>query len=142
MNTATPKSKRTAINPMAAEPLMEKAIGKKISGKSAPAIPSEVTEANKTIYTVENKATTATLNKKHKNLKAKVIRDSFSFPEQDYMKISELKKTCLASGIHVKKNEILRAGLHLLTKLNLTELKQAIEQVEKIKTGRPKSSKI
>ena len=80
--------------------------------------------------------------KKSKIAKAKVIRDSFSFPEQDYLKISELKKTCLAAGIHVKKGEILRAGLHLLTKLNLAELKQAVEQVEKVQTGRPSDVKI
>ena len=78
--------------------------------------------------------------KKSKIVKAKVIRDSFSFPEQDYLKISELKKACLAEGIHVKKSEILRAGLHLLTQLNLDELKKAVDQVEKVQTGRPNSS--
>jgi hypothetical protein len=57
------------------------------------------------------------------------------------VKISKLKKICLAAGVHVKKNEILRAGLLLLTKLDLTELKQIVGQVEKIQTGRPKSSK-
>ena len=62
--------------------------------------------------------------------KTKVIRDSFSFPEQDYVKISELKKTCLAAGIYVKKSEVLRAGLHLLTQLKLSDLKKAVEQVE------------
>jgi hypothetical protein len=79
--------------------------------------------------------------KKSKIVKTKVIRDSFSFPEQDYQKISELKKTCLAAGIHVKKSEILRAGLLMLTKLNLAELKQAVENVEKVPTGRPSSLK-
>lgn len=78
--------------------------------------------------------------KKKKNAKPKVVRDSFSFPEQDYLKISELKKTCLAAGIHVKKGEILRAGLHLLTKLDVEGLKKAVEQVEKVKTGRPSTS--
>ena len=80
--------------------------------------------------------------KKRKTTKTKVIRDSFSFPEQDYRKISELKKTCLAAGVQVKKGEILRAGLNLLTKLNLSELTQVIEQIEKVKTGRPNSAKI
>ncbi len=79
--------------------------------------------------------------KRGKIAKVKVIRDSFSFPEQDYLKISELKKTCLATGVHVKKSEILRAGLHVLSKLNLDELKQAVEEVEKVKTGRPSTSK-
>lgn len=77
--------------------------------------------------------------KKRKPVKEKVIRDSFSFPEHDYLKISKLKQTCLAEGIHVKKGELLRAGLLLLSKLSLTELKKAVEQVEKVKTGRPNS---
>lgn len=79
-------------------------------------------------------------SKKNKSIKAKVIRDSFSFPEPDYRKISELKKTCLANGVHVKKSEVLRAGLYLLSQLNLDELKQVVEKVEKIKTGRPREA--
>lgn len=76
-------------------------------------------------------------SKKTKPTKTKVIRDSFSFPEPDYRKISELKKTCLAAGVHVKKSEVLRAGLYLLTQLNSDDLKQVVEKVEKVKTGRP-----
>ena len=79
--------------------------------------------------------------KKRKAAKTKVIRDSFSFPEHDYRKISELKKACLSAGAHVKKGEILRAGLHLLSRLEISELTQVLEQVEKVKTGRPNISK-
>ncbi len=78
--------------------------------------------------------------KKSKSQKNKVIRDSFSFPEHDYQKISELKKACLALGIHVKKSEVLRAGLNLLTQANPEELKRAVENVEKVQTGRPSSA--
>jgi len=78
------------------------------------------------------------IGKKQKHAKTKVIRDSFSFPEQDYQKISELKKVCLAAGVHVKKGEILRAGLHLLSALTIEQLKNAVGQVEQVKTGRPK----
>lgn len=88
---------------------------------------------------VENQI--APLVKKKKNEKKKVIRDSFSFPEQDYHKISELKKICLAAGVHVKKGELLRAGLNLLTSLKLGELLQEVEKIEKVRTGRPKSDK-
>lgn len=77
------------------------------------------------------------LDKKNIARKIKVIRDSFSFPEQDYRKISDLKKTCLAAGVHVKKSEILRAGLNLLSQLSVDELKQAVDGVEKVQTGRP-----
>lgn len=79
--------------------------------------------------------------KKKKGDKAKVIRDSFSFPQQDHHKITELKKICLAAGVHVKKGEILRAGLNLLTSLSLAELLVAVENVDRVKTGRPKTAK-
>ena len=125
---------------MVDEPTIDKALNKKTAKKSAIVIASEATESKEVVKKVIESEVTA-FNKKRKTVKAKVIRDSFSFPEQDYVKISELKKTCLAAGIHAKKNEILRAGLLLLTKLNLTELIQVVEQVEKVQTGRPKSSK-
>ena len=71
---------------------------------------------------------------------AKVKRDSFTFPEADYDKISELKKACLAMGINAKKSEILRAGLHALAALDKDGLKTMVSRVEKIKTGRPLGS--
>jgi len=132
MSTSKQQSKKTAAEDLEIEPSAEKKINKKVSKKSLAAKSSE------TVETVEAEANPSA--KKSKIVKAKVIRDSFSFPEQDYLKISELKKTCLAAGIHVKKGEILRAGLHLLTQLNLDKLKKAIDQVEKVQTGRPNSS--
>jgi hypothetical protein len=138
MSTSKQQSKKTATKDLENEPSAEKKINKKVSKKSLAAQSSEATETKETDETVEAEANPPA--KKSKTVKAKVIRDSFSFPEQDYLKISELKKTCLAEGIHVKKSEILRAGLHLLTQLNLDELKIAVDQVEKIQTGRPSSS--
>ena len=139
MGTSKQQSKNPAAEELEKiEPSAEKKINKKVSKKSLAAQSSEATETKETDETVEAEANPPA--KKSKIVKAKVIRDSFSFPEQDYLKISELKKTCLAEGIHVKKSEILRAGLHLLTKLNLDELKIAVDQVEKIQTGRPNSS--
>ena len=137
MSTTKQNSKKTVNEALEIEPAIEKKATKKDSKKSSKAKSSEAT---KTKEAVENEANAAA--KKGKIVKTKVIRDSFSFPEQDYLKISELKKTCLAAGIHVKKGEILRAGLHLLSKLNLDELKQVVDQVEKVQTGRPSSSEI
>ncbi len=111
---------------------------KKVSKKGLAEKSSASIKTNKVDEPIESLEKTA--DKKIKVNKPKVIRDSFSFPEQDYQKISELKKVCLAAGIHVKKGEILRAGLHLLTELKLSELKKAIAQVEKVQTGRPSGS--
>ena len=139
MTTTKQKSKKTAPESLEIEASVENEINKKGSKKSSAAKSSVTREATE-VEVFESDAKAAV--KKIKTVKAKVIRDSFSFPEEDYLKISELKSTCLAAGIHVKKGEILRAGLHLLTKLNLDELKQAVEQVEKVQTGRPSSVKI
>lgn len=79
-------------------------------------------------------------DKKIKLQKTKVIRDSFTLPQDDYAKISELKQSCLKSGLHVKKSELIRAGLRLLSKLDATQLHAELEALEKIKTGRPKAS--
>lgn len=133
MNTTTEKVNKAA-EPLEVEPLIEKETIKKVSKKSAVAKPIKVAETKEEIVVVK------VHGKKVDTANQKVIRDSFSFPKQDYLKISELKKTCLAAGVHVKKGEILRAGLNLLLALNLTELKQAIENVEKVKTGRPSTS--
>lgn len=140
MSAAKPKPKKTVVEPLEIEPSIEKGVSKTVSKKPSIAKSSEATETKEAVETLEIEEKTDI--KKRKSAKVKVIRDSFSFPEQDYLKIAELKKTCLAAGIHVKKGEILRAGLHLLTKLNLAELTQAVEQVEKVQTGRPTSSKI
>jgi hypothetical protein len=137
------KSRNTTTESVVTQPIAKPPIKNTIS-KAAAKKPSraklkETTEPNVTVTAI--KAEEKTANKKRKHDKIKVIRDSFSFPEQDYLKISALKKTCLSEGIHVKKGELLRAGLHLLTKLDLAELKQIVEQVEKVKTGRPSSTK-
>lgn len=112
---------------------------KKSTKKVAESLPQETA----TIPTPENVTepqSEAQSPKKSKPEKVKVVRDSFSFPRQDYQKITELKKACLAEGLHVKKGEILRAGLHLLSQLSIEELKLAVARVEKVKTGRPNSA--
>ncbi len=80
--------------------------------------------------------------KKHKKKpvaeKIKVVRDSFTMPEEDYALISDLKLKAGNSGLHVKKSELLRAGLRLLAKASAAQLKRALTELEKVKTGRPR----
>ena len=144
MSTAPTKPAKTVVNPsvIAAEakkPAETKGTPAKtvkkplVTAKAVPAVkPAELP--------VESRIPPFIVKKK-KGDKKKVIRDSFSFPEQDYHKISELKKICLAAGVHVKKGEILRAGLNLLTGLKLSELLLAVDKVERVQTGRPKKEK-
>ncbi|HEU0186646.1 MAG TPA: hypothetical protein VFR06_02010, partial [Gallionellaceae bacterium] len=57
--------------------------------------------------------------------KAKVVRDSFTMPKNDYDLIAELKQRCQKQDMHVKKSELLRAGLQALSKLSPAQLKHA-----------------
>ncbi|CAH1210727.1 conserved hypothetical protein [Candidatus Nitrotoga sp. BS] len=77
------------------------------------------------------------LSKADKPKKIKMVRDSFSMPENEYSQFAALKKRCLQAGVHVKKSELLRAGLLSLSKLTDSELVKVVGQVEILKTGRP-----
>jgi len=81
--------------------------------------------------------TVQSLKKEKKNHKKKVVRDSFTMPQDEYQKIAEIKSICLKSKMHVKKSEILRAGLIVLAGFSVAQLKQTLNSLEKIKTGRP-----
>lgn len=75
--------------------------------------------------------------KPKKENKVKVVRDSFTMPQSEYQKIAEIKAACLKAKMHVKKSEVLRAGLKLLAASNAVQLKRTLNSLEKIKTGRP-----
>lgn len=75
--------------------------------------------------------------KKEGKSKAKVIRDSFTIPEDDYQLIKTLKQRCLGMGISIKKSELLRAGLHALQEMKDAQLGAMAGRIEKVKTGRP-----
>lgn len=86
------------------------------------------------------KAAIVQVEKKAKKEKIKVVRDSFTMPRNEYQKIDEIKTLCLKAKMHVKKSEVLRAGLLVLSELSPTKLKQVLNGLEKIKTGRPRKS--
>lgn len=81
--------------------------------------------------------------KKHKNVdkeNAKLVRDSFTIPAREYEAIDKLKQRYLEAGLHMKKSEILRAGLLALSSMSRDELADVADRVERIKPGRPRKS--
>lgn len=81
--------------------------------------------------------------KKHKTIdkeNGKLVRDSFTIPAREYEAIDALKQRFLEHGIHMKKSEILRAGLLALSAMDAEELTAVAERVERIKPGRPRKS--
>jgi hypothetical protein len=72
--------------------------------------------------------------------KPKLVRDSFTFPKEEYQAIAALKQKALGLKHSTKKSEILRAGLMLLTSLNDKAFLAALSKVPALKTGRPAKS--
>jgi hypothetical protein len=95
-------------------------------------------KAEEVVATKTKAATSAKTEKPTKPAKPKMVRDSFTMPEEDYFKLDALKALCLENGIEIKKSELLRAGLIALSALAVADLLKAVSLVEKIKTGRPK----
>jgi hypothetical protein len=69
--------------------------------------------------------------------KPKVVRDSFTMPQSEYLKIAQIKEIGLKAGLQVKKSEVLRAGVIALCAMDEAQLKRALSGLDKIKTGRP-----
>lgn len=79
----------------------------------------------------------ASQNTKPSSKKPKLVRDSFTIPKSEFAAIDLLKTRAIALGTSVKKSELLRAGLMLLTGSNDAALKAALAAVPTLKTGRP-----
>jgi hypothetical protein len=75
---------------------------------------------------------------KHKAKKPKLVRDSFTMPEEEYAALGEMKKACLKAGIAVKKSELLRAAVAVLHRMDMLQLQQALDGLTPVKAGRPK----
>jgi hypothetical protein len=121
-----------ARKPAARKPAIKKPAAKKSVVKKTAAV------AGKAPATVAKPVITLVSKRAKKEHKKKVVRDSFTMPQDEYQKIAEIKAICLKAKLHVKKSEVLRAGLSLLAGLTDAQLKQALGKLEKIKTGRPK----
>lgn len=73
--------------------------------------------------------------------KAKLVRDSFTMPADEYQVLGDVKKLFLKAGLEVKKSELLRVGVALIRDLNLANLKVAVASLPPVKAGRPKKEK-
>lgn len=75
--------------------------------------------------------------KEAKPPKQKLVRDSFTFPQAEYLLLVGMKKRLLANGNDAKKGELVRAGITLLSRLDDAALAKALGTIEKLKAGRP-----
>jgi len=102
--------------------------------------PAEKTSAKPTATkTVKKPAKkSAAADKKAKQPKVKMERDSFTMPKEEYAQITVLKARLQTIGQPAKKSELLRAGIMLLAAMSDNTLKATLAKIPAIKTGRPK----
>ena len=75
-----------------------------------------------------------------KPAKAKLVRDSFTIPKDEYDVLDQLKARALGLEQHVRKGELLRAGIRALGEMSDRAFLAAVKAVPTLKTGRPKSA--
>jgi hypothetical protein len=73
--------------------------------------------------------------------KAKLVRDSFTIPKDEYDVLADLKQRAHLLAHSPKKSEILRAGVRLLAGLGQDAFLKALKAIPSIKTGRPAAEK-
>ena len=69
--------------------------------------------------------------------KVKLVRDSFTMPETEYAVLGQVKKACLKAGVDIKKSELLRVGVALISQLDMATLQKVLASLPELKTGRP-----
>lgn len=79
----------------------------------------------------------ATKTKQVKEKKVKVVRDSFTIPKTEFTQIADMKKRAMALGVEIKKSELIRAGLQIMSGLPDASFKKALAAIPTVKTGRP-----
>jgi hypothetical protein len=133
---AGPKKKTTSA---------KKAIAKKASplkAKTVKAVAAPPQVARPTVRRTEPatsaKAIASEAARETAKAKTKLVRDSFTMPQQDFGLIAVLKDRALGFKRPARKSELLRAGLHALQQLTDTQLRGALDSLVPLKAGRPK----
>ena len=133
---ASPVTKKVARKPV--KKVTAKAPNKAAAKKPAsPAKKASPVKAKTTQVASKPAQPNAKPAAEQKAKKPKLVRDSFTFPKDEYQAIAGLKQKALGLNHSVKKSEILRAGLMLLNGLNDKAFLSALAKVPALKTGRP-----
>ena len=66
------------------------------------------------------------------------VRDSFTMPAHEYEVLGKVKKACLKAGFEIKKSELLRIGVALISQMDMATLQRVLGDLPQLKTGRPK----
>ncbi len=136
--TAKKKVAAKKVNSKSAKSKKEKTAASKAAEKAKPA--KETKQAKQPKQT-KQKVTKPKTSKADKPKKPKLVRDSFTMPAQEYALLAQVKKTCHADGIAIKKSELLRIGVAQLAAMSTKKLKAAQAALTPLRAGRPKKHK-
>jgi hypothetical protein len=134
---AAPKAAVTAAVKPAVKKAAVKPAAKTAAAKPAPAAVKSVARKSAAPKPAPVPATAAVEMPKER--KAKLVRDSFTMPEQEYAVLGQVKKACIKAGFEIKKSELLRIGVALISQLDMATLQQVLASLPQLKTGRPKN---
>ena len=120
----TPAAKAAPVRKAAAKPAAKTAVkpSPRSAVKSTPAAADAPQEAGR-----------------DKVRKAKLVRDSFTMPEQEYAVLGQVKKACIKAGFEIKKSELLRIGVALISQLDMATLQKVLDSLPQLTTGRPRN---
>lgn len=136
-NTKSRKATATDAQPKSSVPVKESAPKTRVRRSPKSSLAGAVAKGRSLKGVEDKKAKEVAPEKSKKDRKDKLVRDSFKFPTAEYLAFDDLKARCLKQGHAVKKSELVRAGLLVLQALSNEDLLTKIQQVEKLKTGRP-----
>ncbi|NHZ95143.1 hypothetical protein F2P46_05235 [Massilia sp. CCM 8734] len=126
-------AKPAAVKPAAAKTIAAKPASAKAAPKRSAATPAKAAPRQAT------PAADVDAGAREKARKPKLVRDSFTMPEQEYAVLGQVKKACLKAGFEIKKSELLRIGVALISDLDIATLQKVLSSLPQLKTGRPKS---
>lgn len=140
---AKPVAAKVGAKPVVAKPATAKPVAANpVAAKIAPAKPVAAQPAAAKPVARARRAAVAVvdIDAREKARKPKLVRDSFTMPEQEYAVLGQVKKACLKAGFEIKKSELLRIGVALIDQTDLVTLKAVLLALPQLKTGRPKKS--
>ena len=111
----------------------------KVATAKVPAKPAAKPAAKTAKPSAAPSAAPATDDAKDKLRKSKLVRDSFTMPEQEYAVLGQVKKACIKAGFEIKKSELLRIGVALISQLDMATLQRVLDSLPTLKTGRPRN---
>ena len=112
-------SAKPAKSAAAKKPVVRKPAAKKVA---AAKLPKPAKPGKKPKPAVAEQPAIAEVAK----LRVKLVRDSFTMPEAEYEVLGQVKKACLKAGFEIKKSELLRIGVALISQIDLATLQNVL----------------